>query len=300
MTPEGRALVRRMVAAYARGEWTEALEAAEPYAALVPEQAEPVYWIACLHARAGDVDRAVATLRAGSERGFWWAPEMLREDPDLEAARAATGFEDVVALSAERMERARADSAPTLLIEGEGDRVLLALHGRMGIASEALAAWLPAAGAGFRVASLGSSQVLSSGVAGWDDLAVARSELDWAEERLGVRPRVLGGFSQGGILAIAEAVGGRADGFVALSPSVGRVGMPALEELRPRLGRSGLRGAIVIGADDFRLDAARELAAAADEAGMPLRFDVVDGLDHDYPPDLAERLPELLAFVAPS
>ena len=299
MTPEGRALVRRLMAAYGRGDWPEALAAAEAYAELVPEQAEPVYWIACLRARGGDPDGAVATLRAGSERGFWWAPELLGEDPELEAARDAAGFGDIVALSAERMAQAREGAAPALLTEGDGDRVLLALHGRMGVVAEALGAWLPAVESGFRVAALGSSQVLSSGVAGWDDLAVARSELDWAEAQLGTRPRVLGGFSQGAMLAIAEAVAGRADGFVALAPSVGRVGMPTLDELRPRLGRPGLRGAIVIGADDFRLGAARELAVAAQEAGMPLRLDVVEGLDHAYPADLAERLPGLLAFVAP-
>ena len=39
MTPEGRALVRRLMAAYGRGDWAEALEAAGAYAALVPEQA---------------------------------------------------------------------------------------------------------------------------------------------------------------------------------------------------------------------------------------------------------------------
>jgi len=297
--PEGPALVRRMMAAYGRGAWGQALEAAEAYAELVPGQAEPPYWIACLHARAGDADAAVATLRAGSERGLWWAPEMLRDDPDLEAARGAAGFDDVVAESERRMAAAREGAEPALLTEGDGERVLLALHGRMGIVAEALDAWRPAAGAGFRVAALGSSQLLSSGVAGWDDLVVARRELDWAQAQLGVRPRVLGGFSQGGMLAIAEAVAGRADGFVALAPSVGRVGMPALEALRPQLGRPDLRGAIVIGAEDLRLEAALELAAAAEHLGTPLRLDVVDGLDHAYPPDLEERLPGLLAFVAP-
>jgi A/B hydrolase-like, N-terminal domain len=299
VTPDPAELIGRMVAAYGRGAWAEALEAAEAYAAQAPEEAEPVYWIACIRSRADDADGALATLLAGSERGFWWSPEMLRDDPDLETARGAPGFENVIAISERRMAEAREGVEPALLTEGEGDRVLLALHGRMGVVAEALEAWLPAVAAGFRVAALGSSQLLSSGVAGWDDLAVARSELDWAEVQLGTRPRVLGGFSQGGMLAIAEAVGGRADGFVALAPSVGRVGMPTLEELRPHLGRPDLRGAVVIGVDDLRLDAAREFAAAADEAGTPLRFDVVDGLDHAYPPDLGERLPGLLAFVAP-
>jgi len=287
------------MAAYGRGEWEEALEAAEAYAELVPEQAEPVFWIACLQSRAGRGDAAVAALRGGVERGHWWSPASLRDDPDLETAMDAPGFDDVVLVCERRMAEAREGAAPRLLSEGDGDRVLLALHGRMGVVDEALEVWRPALDAGFRVAALGSSQVLASGVAGWDDLAVARMELDWAEAQLGTRPRVLGGFSQGGILAISEALGGRADAFVALAPSVGRVGMPTLDELRPLLRRPGLRGAIVIGADDFRIDAARELAAAADEAGMPLRFDVVDGLDHAYPPDLADRLPGLLAFVAP-
>ena len=299
MTPDPAELVRRMVAAYGRGEWAEALEAAEAYAAQAPEEAEPVYWTACIRSRAGDADGALAAFRAGSERGFWWSPAMLREDPDIEFARGAPGFADVVAISERRMAEARKDVEPTLLSAGEGDRVLLALHGRMGVVGEALEAWLPAVAAGFRVAALGSSQLLSPGVAGWDDLSVARRELDWAEGKLGTAPRVLGGFSQGGMIAIAEAVGGRAAGFVALAPSVGRVGMPTLEELRPHLGRPGLRGAIVIGADDFRLDAARELAAAADEVGTPLLLEVVDGLDHAYPSDLDDRLPRLLAFVAP-
>ncbi|HSC92453.1 MAG TPA: hypothetical protein VLB86_12420 [Gaiellaceae bacterium] len=73
--------------------------------------------------------------------------------------------------------------------------------------------------------------------------------------------------------------------------------MPTLEELRPSLGRDGLRGAVVIGADDLRVEHARALATAAGEAGTPVLLDVVDGLAHAYPSDLAERLPRLLAFV---
>jgi hypothetical protein len=291
------------MAAYGREEYREAFGRAQELLALQPTNGQFVFWAACLQARVGDAGGALGRLQAASDEGIWWAPELLREDEDLEAVWRLHGFEELVATSAQRMTARRAAAEPVLhALEPDGPPsgvVLLALHGRVASAREALDAWAPAAASGAVVAALGSSQLLGTEAACWDDLAVARRELDWARERLPSGRLVLAGFSQGGILAIAEALRGRADAFVALAPSVGRVGMPALDELRPLLGRPGVRGAIVIGADDFRLDAARELAAAADEAGMPLRFDVVDGLDHAYPADLHERLPGLLAFVAP-
>lgn len=291
------------MAAYGREDYPEAFGWAQELVALEPENGQFVFWAACMQARVDDAEGALERLQEALRHGMWWAPELLREDEDLEGVWSLDGFDELVAECGRRMAALRAGAEPVLrVLEQEGAAsgvVLLALHGRVASAQEALDAWGPATAAGAVVAALGSSQLLGTQAACWDDLAVARRELDWAQERLPSGRLVLAGFSQGGILAIAEAVGGRADGFVALAPSVGRVGMPTLAELRPHLGRPGLRGAIVIGADDFRLDAARELAAAADEAGMPLRLDVVDGLDHAYPPDLRERLPDLLAFVAP-
>ncbi len=291
------------MAAYGREDYREALGWAEQLLGLEPENGQFVFWAACVQARVGDASGALARLQAASGKGMWWAPELLREDEDLVAVLRLDGFEELAAEWQRRMAVQRAGAEPVLrVLEPEGPRsdlVLLALHGRVASAQEALDAWAPAAATGAVVVALGSSQLLGTEAACWDDLAVARRELDWAQERLVSGRLVLAGFSQGGILAIAEALQGRADAFVALAPSVGRVGMPTLKELRPLLGRPGLRGAIVIGADDFRLEPARELAAAADEAGTPLLFDVVDGLDHAYPPDLRERLPRLLEFVAP-
>jgi dienelactone hydrolase len=291
------------MAAYGRGDYREALAWAERLLVLEPANGQFVFWAACFQARAGDGRGALGRLQAASDAGMWWAPEELRADEDLEPVWRLEGFQALVNECRNRMVFARAVAEPVLRsLEPEGPRsgvVLLALHGRVSSTQEAVDAWGPATSTGAVVAALGSSQLVGTAAACWDDLDVARRELDWAQERLPSGRLVLAGFSQGGILAIAEALRARADAFVALAPSVGRVGMPTLEELRPLLGRPGLRGAIVIGAEDFRLDAARELAAAAEEAGMPLRFDVVDGLDHAYPPDLAERLPDLLAFVVP-
>lgn len=297
MSADAAELARRLFAAYGRGAWAEALQAAERYTELVPDEAEPLYWVACLRSLAGDGAGAVAALEDGVGRGFWWSPSMLREDADLRRAQDEPAFSRVVEVSERRMAEARRDAVPALLVDGEGGDVLLALHGRMGNAQGALEAWRPAVGTGLRVAALGSSQLWASGVAGWDDLETARRELDWAEAQLGVAPAVIGGFSQGGILAICEAARGRTDAFVALAPSVGRVGMPTLDELRPLLARRGLRGAIAIGADDLRLEDARALVAAAAEAGTPILLEVVDGLEHAYPVDLDQRLPRLLDFA---
>jgi hypothetical protein len=290
-------LARRLFAAYGRGAWAEALEAAEGYTELAPDEAEPLYWVACLRSLVGDGAGAVAALEDGVARGFWWSPSMLREDDDLRRAQDEPGFARVVEVSERRMGEARRGAVPTLVVEGDGGDVLLALHGRMGNAQRALEAWRPAVGAGLRVAALGSSQLWASGVAGWDDLETARRELDWAEGQLGAAPAVIGGFSQGGILAIVEALRGRADVFVALAPSFARVGMPALEELRPLLGREGLRGAILVGGDDLRVEHARAFAAASEAAGTPVLLEVVEGLDPTYPADLDERLPRLLDFA---
>lgn len=64
------ALRRQVLALHATGDYAAALEVATAAAAEHPEAADrTTYWIACLQARLGDADAALATLEGGAQRG---------------------------------------------------------------------------------------------------------------------------------------------------------------------------------------------------------------------------------------
>jgi acetyl esterase/lipase len=54
---------------------------------------------------------------------------------------------------------------------------------------------------------------------------------------------------------------------------------------------------IVVEGPSTRRDDCQRLARQLRENGAEVRLDVVDGLDHEYPPDFDDRLPEAMTWV---
>ena len=310
MAEDWAAVQRTVFQPYEAGDYAAALAAANAAAERHPERDfETSWWRGCLHARLGETREAMDILEAAVARGAWFDPADLRGDEDLATVQDLPEFAALVAECGRRLQHAEGSARPDLVVlepASETKTLVFALHGRMGNAREFAERWRAATAAAV-VALPQSSQPRGPEMFCWDDRARAEPELRAAYEEIArsheIEDVVTAGFSQGGIFAIALALAGdpiAGRGFIAVAPSIGRPGMPDLEELvaaLPGAAARGVRGVIFTGANDARVDAARELGEQAAEAGFELRLEIDAGLGHDFPDDFDERVVPALRWV---
>jgi hypothetical protein len=82
------------------------------------------FWQACIDSLLGDPKRALERLRRGAEEGLFWPENWLETDPDLAAARALPGYEEMVEAVGRSAERANSnlrERPEVLLFAPEGD-----------------------------------------------------------------------------------------------------------------------------------------------------------------------------------
>lgn len=272
---------------------------------------EAIFWQACLLCKLGRPEEGMARLRFLSEHGGWVAREWLEWDPALEPLRGLEEFKALLPLMDSRRAQAEKETKVDVRVALPGgpsrrvSRPLLVLHGRGNEGEDALRRWGPAVHQGYAVFSLQSSQPWSPGLYQWDNEEMATHDVGRALEVIrrtgGVarRPPVLGGYSQGALVALRALLTGRAGGAkkaFLVSPST-RLAVDVGEETLNRVRASRLRGSdvvIVSGEKDFSLAFQLQLVEALTQAGARSRLEVVPGGQHDYPPDFSERLPVLL------
>ena len=297
---------RRVLELHAVGEYATALEVARDAAAAFPgEAARTTYWMACLHSLLGDETRALEALEEGSRRGLWWAPEQLEADPDLESLRSDARFRAIV--DAGRLARASAAALPPRNpivrdpASGKPRAALVVLHARGQRAEDVVEPWAAAEDA--LLVAPHSTQPFDPRDGCWDDAqrgeADVRRAIDTVQAgaELADLPLVVGGFSQGGGLAVFLAARRR------LSGVVGCIAMaPTASWARELVGPDasslvGLRFALLMGTLDPRLNECRQLADELSAGGAEVRLDVIGALGHDYPADFARRLSANLGWI---
>ena len=161
-----------------------------------------------------------------------------------------------------------------------------------------MAAWGGLTALGLAVLAVRSSQRTSPRYRSWPDPLRAAQEVGEAHavlpDRLRSLPIVAAGFSAGGRIALrwplsADPVPVR--GVVAVAPAL------SVEDLGRPVVPAGLRPAVlVVGADD---DLAQDVTALAERLrGSGFTLEVVPGLGHRVPDDLAARLAPALDALA--
>jgi hypothetical protein len=146
------------------------------------------FWQACIDSLLGDPKRALERLRRGAEEGLFWPENWLDTDPDLAAARALPGYEEMVEAvgrSAERANSNRRERPEVLLFAREAGPVrglLIGLHMYERSAAESAAYWRPATEIGLVVVVPESTQVSGDGEPAWTDPAVTARDIRLARE----------------------------------------------------------------------------------------------------------------------
>jgi len=296
----------------------DALALAMEIAERFPEQAaESSYLLACTQNRAGRAEQALRTLEAALDRGSCWQESLLLWSPSLKSLQNRPRFHEVLARSKTMMDALEAGTRvsvamfPPQTVEGaDAPPLLLPLHGGADIPGAHDAYWAAAAELGVLVAVPRSSQRRTSDTFWWGaphepfDRERSEPDVQAAYDEVGatyafdIARVLLGGFSQGAVLAVSLALENRpfpVHGFACVGP-----GIEDLESLRPLMepaAARGLRGWMLAGERERGLGLITRLNQELTSHGVACRLDVVPGIGHEFPDDFGGRLHSGLHFV---
>ena len=276
----------------------------------LPLQKGLVYLVrAELFAQLGQPDRAIDTLDAALASGCRYKRSWLEENKRLAPLRGSSLFRDLTERSARRYEEDSAAARPELTVvmprnaaPGTEYPLLVALHGNNSTMAETVTHWSSAAHAGWVVAVPQSSEIgASPGAFVWNQTERTAGEVTAHIAEIGKRTHihsdrvVLGGFSMGGLQAIALPLSARvrARAFIAVA-----AWLPEIREFATMLDRGPgreLRGYVVVGERDPSREGAKQLVALLAKHRVRVELDLRADLGHEYPADMPETLRRALA-----
>ncbi|MDG7016534.1 MAG: hypothetical protein JRM82_04070 [Nitrososphaerota archaeon] len=250
------------------------------------------------------------TLEGAVKQGYFWHMDRLLQEPDLKPLHGSPRFERIVNKSEGLRQKAQLHAKPLLKVlypraKRDGYPLMVTLHGRGGNATEHAERWRSLTAQGVLTAFPQSSQVFDKGGYCWDDEAIAERELGGAVAKLMRTHRVdpekfvMGGFSQGGTLALKLALEqkpARTKGFVAVVPAL-RGKMDSLMPLIDGAAERGLRGYLFTGERDFARSAVEQFHKEARAIELSCGLSVEKNLGHDYPNDFGPKLASAVKFV---
>lgn len=302
---EFRVLREQVFSLYQRQRYAEALAILEQNADTFPQQATRIYnWRMCLANLSGDPQLALELFQQAINLGLWWPEEMLRSDPDLTGLQGTPAFEELVGICEERAAQARAASRPQLSIRlpqtlNAPLPLLVVLHGRNSSAMEIMSKWEPLLEQGWIIAAPTSSQILGPNAYGWDNLEIAKMEIEThlaALQRdypVDAQKILFGGFSQGGGLAIWLALQGRQPTakFLAIAPFIADVEQITVPD------QYQARGYIIYGDADDELAQIQAILERLRKLSVEYITEEVVGLGHEFPPQFAQSLERAMNFL---
>ncbi len=271
---------------------------------LFPDQAYAITsTLVQMYLRLEQVEKAFEIFEYGLDAGLYY-PIYTKSGP-MAALLEHERFVKIVARNsaliaqAQVQSRSRSDVVtPAGYDPAKKYPLLVVLHGYGGGIASSKAQWTSDKLAQeFIVVYLQSSQIVGMGMFGWNDLGLAQQDLGTAYEKVieqySVDPDrvIIGGFSQGGMVAIKSTLKNvlPAAGFIAHCPGGGlSEGLTSAEA--ESAAQRGLRGTILTGKIDHSQAEQKELVDLFKGADLPCRYIVIPDLGHWYPGDFAAHI----------
>lgn len=289
------------------GDYAEALDLVTLEAHVFPEHAQKVVyaWRFTMACRLENKSLALKILNEAIDAGYWYGD--LETDTDYLLLKGDVEFEKIVNTCMERRAQAIADAVPVMKVSQPESKkapvpLLVALHGSNG--NIEVNHWESAVAKGWLVAQPQSSQVFAPGTFTWNDW-------DWAQQEVCERystlckenpidPKriVLAGFSLGAGLAAWLAFSGKikVQGLILVNPFL--QDLTAIIPFLENNNLSGLRVYLVAGQrDQYCLGIAQQLNTILPKYGISCYLDEYPDLDHSFPIDFEQKLPQALKFV---
>ncbi len=285
---------RRVLDLYHAARYEDALAEVEREWHRFPERAPVRYFFEmCLLCRTGDVDAAMARFDEALAGGIWWAESQL-DDPDLDPARAAPGWDGRVA-ECRRLQAATGPPPEPIVVEPTGMTLagtVLVLHGQGATPPEHVREWDCAVARGWRLVAPYGSVPHAYRRWAWDRDGAVERLASLLPRLAGDGPLLVAGFSLGAGLAARLACEGvvAAGGAVLVGPVFGAFGSP-WPAVAP------LPTYAVIGEHDYARAEAVEILDHLGRAGWPVEVEIAAGHYHEYPDDFAPSFVRALRFL---
>ncbi len=277
-------------------------------------QIDFVLWMynrTCLLARAGHTDLALAQFEEAIERGFWYSPNQLIGDEDLEPLADNPRFIELRDISIARYEQKRnerqsyLDVYPPANSDGEVP-LFMALHGNISSASLNYENWQSVPDYGHLLAMPNSKQLFIEGAYLWGDFDEVQLDLKahydtlMAQYPLDPAQTILAGYITGGNLAVWATLNKifPVKGFIVVGLYVRNLDeyIQKMDALRG----TNVRGYMLIGEEDTgSFENTIKFVDEIRQRGIECELDIRKGLGHDaVPDDFAETLKRAIDFVS--
>lgn len=265
---------------------------------LADPSAQVYNYLYCLSAAGDEREAALCHLEeAILKKGLWYRPEVF-EDDDLTSLFGDPRFLRCVQASETRWAEAVRLARPLCTWTGRtGDALAVALHGNQQNAAMCREDWGFLSALGYQTEYIQSGTVDSAGLYRWEDEDPEQIS-PLLERPLGAsyRQTLLCGFSAGCGELLKAVVSGsvRCDVLALASPWIpmAETGADAIADALKTCGTETL---LLCGTlDEDCLPLAKALEGASSRRGAPLRAEYIDGLGHELPEDLPQRMAGLL------
>lgn len=304
-------------ALYAEGKLREVIAQIDEHRDDFPEERLFLaYWQIGMAARLNDADLAFQVLDDLIDQGLWINQVLLKNSPSFENLQDNPEFEGRLREMAVLQQREVNQLIPLLTLHEEGRcgaagdpcPLFIGLHAGRSLSLASIPFWQIPATRGWLVGVPQSSQALWSGGYVWEDVQLARDEVDhhlrglMSKYAVDHRRIILAGHRNGGELAALLLVSGGIDarGFIAIGPTGALMDDPdqwgrILQGKPPR----GLRGVILLGERDPlpRLAEIRRIVDLFNANGLPCLLETLPGLGGDYDPGYDPAILRAIDFV---
>lgn len=250
-----------------------------------------------LASASGMVETAMDIMReAIVGKGYWYDPEYLMADDDLKALHQNPEFQIFMRICKNRKDDAKAESYPKLkvigmdLMKDETKPLLMALHGNQENIKLTEEYWKSAEQEGYMIALPQSSQIEFSDAYVWEDVEKGAREIEShlreleIYENVDIGKMIIGGFSAGCGTALKAVLDQRISvkGLIFVAPW-----LPDLQQWENQLHvlkERNVRVNLICGnQDEDCFGGSSRFAEMLQTCGVSYDFEIVEGLDHDYP-----------------
>ncbi|MHA2365373.1 MAG: alpha/beta hydrolase [Candidatus Hodarchaeales archaeon] len=297
-----RALQRKSTELYAEGKYAETMNIDSDMVREFPELKTATYYsMIATASKMKDYNRSIEFLKEILDEGGWYSELILRQSPALNPLQGIPEFEELVNLSVSRSKQLSKTKNITIIPDNVDPPfpLMLSLHGGGGFIQDEYEYWKSIVDQGYILGIPLSSNIFWSGLDGayWPDYETSVKEIKNYIDKINSNNKIdskrffLGGFSQGGGIAVQMALTGDipACGFVVVAPGGGMIDEPdKWQSLIDESKNPELRGMIIRGTEDLAIprDKLHDLVKMLNNNGIPCKFLEYPGLGHWYPPDM--------------
>ncbi len=303
-------LTEEVFSLYTQEKYNQALEVVQKAKSDYPEKIHKTsYWAACLYNKSNKHKEAIDELTNSFEKGFWWAPKLLTEDPDLEPLHNKKEFKELVSKCKKLREIKQSNSKSKLKVlksekkKNKNYPLLIILHGRSGNIEEFSKYWdIPYLKDKYLLAFIQSSQVFGMDSFCWDDIELAKKEVKKhynslvQNNKVNINNVIIAGASQGGRLAIQLALEENVFcGFIGIIPALTDV--DKYKEFMINWEKIKMKGVMITGDKDYYYKNVKELYKSMNDLNYPIKLITEKGLGHYISDKFPKHIKSALEFI---